>query len=99
MTFEQFHDSLGNNQPPTDVSDLLRALWYAKKGDWEAAHEIAQASNGLQHCWLHAYLHREEGDAGNARYWYNRAGRSFPAASLEQEWKEMVMHQLAGAKA
>ena len=73
---------------------MLQALWHDGKGNWQGAHEIAQAANTPDHCQLHAYLHRKEGDVGNARYWYNRAGRPMPAVSLRQEWEDMVERHL-----
>ena len=66
--------------------ELIRALEEDKKGNWDAAHEIVQQSNSQLACWIHAYLHRKEGDIGNAGYWYTRAGKNFPAMLLEEEW-------------
>jgi hypothetical protein len=65
-------------------------LWYDGKNDWEQAHIIAQDLPTKEGSWVHAYLHRKEGDAWNANYWYNRADRSMPDYSLEKEWEEMV---------
>ena len=76
--------------PPEWLSDLLKALWYEAAGDWEQAHRIVQDFPGREAAWIHAYLHRREGDIGNADYWYARAGRSRPAQSLEEEWATLV---------
>jgi hypothetical protein len=96
MTFESFKNSLDSNHPPTGIGDILLALWHAGKGDWEASHEIAQAANTPSHCLIHAYLHRKEGDNGNAKYWYTRAGQKMPQVSLEQEWENLVRQYLKG---
>jgi hypothetical protein len=69
---------------------MLVALWYDSKGNWEQAHNIVQDINGSMACWIHAYLHRKEGDLGNAGYWYSRAGKNRPAVDLETEWEELV---------
>jgi hypothetical protein len=68
---------------------LLQALDLDKAGEWEKAHEVSQAGQHADAFWLHAYLHRKEGDLGNAAYWYHRAGREVPDMSLEEEWAEM----------
>jgi hypothetical protein len=94
MTFDEFKSSLTDTAPPAKISDFLKALWYDGKGDWEHAHELAQAANTVDHCLIHAYLHRKEGDPGNAGYWYNRAHQSIPTLSLEQEWKKLVQYFL-----
>jgi hypothetical protein len=90
MTYDEFSTSLTSATPPEKLSPYLQALWYDGKNNWDKAHEIAQDINDKDGAWLHAYLHRKEGDTGNAGYWYRRAGKSMPAYSLEQEWKEMV---------
>ena len=90
MTFDDFHNSLSETQPPPSLSSYLKSLWYDGKGDWEKAHTIIQDIEDTTAAWIHAYLHRMEGDVGNADYWYRRAGRKRPAVSLEQEWKDIV---------
>lgn len=91
MTPEAFHASLGDAAPPPGLSPALRALWWAGRGDWPAAHDIVQAHEGEADCDLiHAHLHRQEGDAMNARYWYRRAGRPVPAVPLAEEWAALV---------
>jgi hypothetical protein len=94
MKFEEFKASMSDALPPKGITASLAALWYAGKGDWEQAHAIAQDVPTREGSWVHAYLHRVEGDQWNANYWYNRAGRSIPALSLEQEWAEIVQSLL-----
>ncbi|MEM1058211.1 MAG: hypothetical protein AAGK14_03105 [Verrucomicrobiota bacterium] len=80
----------GGKTPPGHLSAPLQALWTARAGDWEGAHQIAQDAGGHDGDWVHAYLHRVEGDEGNAAYWYARAGESQPDCSLEREWRQLV---------
>jgi hypothetical protein len=91
MTVSEFKSSLDKQQPPP-VAVLLQALWHDARGDWENAHNIAQDITSKEGSWIHAYLHRKEGDQFNAQYWYNRANRTMPAYSLEKEWEEIVKH-------
>jgi hypothetical protein len=90
MTLEQFKLSLTQDQPPTGINGCLTALWWDGKNDWERAHNVAQELETKDGSWVHAYLHRKEGDPGNARSWYNRAGRPMPDYPLENEWEEIV---------
>ncbi len=90
MTIEQFKSTLSQPAPPEDITDILTALWYAGKGDWDQAHTIAQDIPTRDGSWVHAYLHRQEGDQWNANYWYNKAGRTMPALTLEMEWEAIV---------
>jgi hypothetical protein len=71
---------------------VAQALWHDAKGDWERAHNCAQEDHGRDGSWVHAYLHRKEGDLGNANYWYARAGRKMPdrLVSLQTEWTELA---------
>ena len=92
--YEDFHQSLSNQSPPSQLSPLLAALWHDKKGDWHTAHELAQDVNTTDGSWIHAYLHRKEGDNGNASYWYHRAGRTMPTHSLDTEWENIVRELL-----
>ena len=96
MTLDDFKTTLGRTAPP-DVSPLLRALWQDAKGDWDAAHAAAQDVDDENGAWVHAYLHRKEGDEGNAGYWYRRAGRPHSRAPLDEEWDEIVGALLARA--
>ena len=91
MTIEQFKESLAEKSAPKTISVLLQALWYDAKGNWEAAHNVAQSKEGtLAYDQLHAYLHRKEGDKFNANYWYRRCGESMPKVSLDEEWEILV---------
>lgn len=90
MTVEEFKISLSSQQPPEKISPYLRALWYAGKDSWESSHNIAQDIHDKNGSWIHAYLHRVEGDTFNANYWYNKAGRIMPGYSLQKEWEEIV---------
>lgn len=78
-----------------DLPPALQALWYSKKGDWHKAHEIVQNAGDRHSAWVHAYLHRTEGDISNARYWYRRAGRSEFTGDLNQEWQQITQDLLA----
>lgn len=94
MSAEEFNKSLIEETPPSGISPLLAAMWYDGKGDWERAHHIAQDIHTNDGSWIHAYLHRKEGDNGNASYWYHRAGKKFPAISLDEEWMDIVRNLL-----
>lgn len=72
----------------------LRALWYDGNDDWDKSHETIQDVNSSNAAWIHAYLHRKEGDLGNAQYWYSRAGKTMPSTTLTQEWENLVRHFL-----
>ena len=89
MTLEQFKASL-KSVPHPDLSVYLESLWHDGKGDWEKSHTIIQDVEDKNAAWIHAYLHRKEGDTWNADYWYRRAGKTRPAFSLEKEWEELV---------
>jgi hypothetical protein len=80
---------------PPQASPALAALWFDARGDWNRAHELAQADEGGQGDWVHAYLHRKEGDAWNAGYWYRRAGKPVCQAALEDEWLQIAAALLA----
>src|SRR6185437_16274683 len=94
MTFDEYKASLAGELPPKGITSGLAALWYAGKDSWEQAHAIAQDVPTREGSWVHAYLHRVEGDQWNANYWYNRAGKTMPAVSLEQEWEDIVKAML-----
>lgn len=96
LNLQDFLDSLEGSEPPVFIqSPILLGLWYEGKGDWYAAHEIAQSKEGVQEydC-LHAYLHRVEGDEWNAGYWYRRAGTKMPSTGLKEEWEQLVKKYL-----
>jgi hypothetical protein len=90
MTLQQFRNSLSGDQPPRGLSTALAGLWWDAKGDWTRAHQSAQQDEGPAGAWVHAYLHRKEGDASNAEYWYGRAGQTPARISLDAEWAEIV---------
>ena len=94
MTLIEFKKSLTSDKPPENLNAVLCALWYDAKNDWDEAHKIAQSVTATDGSWVHAYLHRKEGDLSNARYWYNRARRSAPSQSvtLDEEWTELASH-------
>ncbi len=90
MNFEDFKHSLGNDEMPQGLSLPIQAMWFAGKNQWEKSHDIAQDLLTSDGSWIHAYLHRLEGDTGNAAYWYRKAGKSFPSQSLTDEWETIV---------
>ncbi len=82
-------DSLRDRpEPPT--SPAQAALWWAARGEWQRAHEAAQSDDGVDAAWVHAYLHRVEGDLENARYWYGRANKPVAAGPLDAEWQAIA---------
>jgi hypothetical protein len=93
-TLSEFKSSLKFDQPGHDLSVQLKSLWYDGKGDWHLAHAQVDQLNDKVSAWVHAYLHRKEGDTWNADYWYNRAGQSRPNVSLDEEWEQLVLHFL-----
>ena len=99
MMTADFKSSLSGAAPAPGISPSLAALWWAAKGNWTRAHEIVQDEEGMDAAWVHAYLHRVEGDLGNAGYWYRRAGQPVATGSLETEWEQMVSALLGRAKA
>ncbi len=90
MTFEDFKKSGSLANPPQNLPPLLRALWFDAKGDWNASHNLAQEIETSDGSWVHAYLHRKEGDDSNASYWYRKAGKKMPDISLGKEWEEIA---------
>ncbi len=89
MTLKEFVAS-----DEASFSGALLALWFDAHGDWEKAHEAAQDVAGPDGAWVHAYLHRKEGDLGNAGYWYRRAGRAAASGDLKMEWEAIVLEML-----
>lgn len=90
ITVEQLEASLDDSAPPAGLSPCVQALWFEAKGDWHRAHELAQAGDDAESAWVHAYLHRVEGDLGNAAYWYRRAGRPQTDRALREEWRAIA---------
>lgn len=91
IDFEDFLKLKDEGMVPEDIPVLLQALLIDAAGDWDSAHRIAQNDVSRDGSWVHAYLHRKEGDAGNAAYWYGSAGRPIPDMSLEEEWEYIAM--------
>ena len=89
MTLEQFRATLSSDSSPT-VAPALQALWYDARGDWDTAHEMANGVEDRTGAWVHAYLHRKEGDTSNAGYWYRRASRTLFTGSLDDEWTHIA---------
>jgi hypothetical protein len=85
-----FKESLKHDTPPSGITLALEALWHDGKGDWDRAHDLINDLEDKQSAHVHAYLHRKEGDLWNADYWYRRAGKQRPSASLEEEWEDLV---------
>lgn len=90
MTLFDFRQSLTNAEPPAALAPELRALWHDARGDWHAAHEAVQDVATPAAAWVHAYLHRKEGDRANARYWYQRATQPVYSGSLDDEWTHIA---------
>lgn len=95
MTAESLRASTAAEAPPPGLDAALAALWWQARGEWARAHEAAQADEGRDAAWVHALLHREEGDLSNADYWYRRAGRQRPAGPLAEEWHAIATALLA----
>jgi hypothetical protein len=95
MTLEEFRDSLSHAEPPVGLDLALTGMWWDAKGDWGRAHESAQEDEGPAGSWVHAYLHRKEGDTSNAGYWYRRADKDPSRLALQEEWLEIVKSLLA----
>ncbi|WP_092193250.1 hypothetical protein [Bradyrhizobium sp. cf659] len=85
-----FIASLDGAAPAPDLNAPLAGLWWAAKGDWDRAHKIVQDESSREAAWVHAYLHRVEGDLGNAGYWYRQAGQPTAKDSLEAEWQRIA---------
>ena len=90
MTLEQLRASLSQPQPPAALPPLLAALWWDAKRDWNQAHEIAQTEESTDAAWVHAYLHRKEGDIANSGYWYSRAHQPRCTLPLDEEWTHIA---------
>lgn len=97
VTLESFEESLTGTTPPAGLAPAVRALWHERRGDWDQAHAIAQDDAGRDGAWVHAYLHRREGDRSNAAYWYRQAGRPVAHGNLDEEWQAIVRTLLSGS--
>jgi hypothetical protein len=90
MTFAEFEQSLKTKAPPDGLTPALAALWWAQKDEWDQAHAIAMNEDSREAAWVHAYLHRVEGDAGNAAYWYGQAKQPVAGGVLAAEWQAIA---------
>jgi hypothetical protein len=90
MTLVEFKESMKRSRPPPGLAPALTALWWAGKDDWDKAHRIVMDESGKDCAWVHAYLHRREGDLDNARYWYRRAQRAEASGPLPDEWSAIA---------
>jgi hypothetical protein len=90
MTFAEFEQSLKTKSPPRGLAPAVVALWWAKKGDWDQAHTIVMNEDSRDAAWVHAHLHRVEGDAGNAAYWYRQAKKPAASGALDAEWQAIA---------
>lgn len=91
MTADDVLAAIEAGQPcPKDLSLPLQALWTVQAGHWEDAHTLCQQAGNREGDWVHAYLHRVEGDVSNAQYWYSRAGEKMPDCTLPEEWRQLV---------
>jgi hypothetical protein len=97
MTLDDFLQSLEAVGPPLELSPALAGLWWEAKGDWTRAHESAQQEKDVSGAWVHAYLHRKEGDQDNAAYWYRRAGKPVCREPLDAEWRSIAEELLRNA--
>lgn len=97
VTPASFRKTLTADDPPEFLSDVLRALWYGARGDWDRAHEIVQSEKDVNAAWVHAWLHRIEGDPDNARYWYGQAKRPERTGTTDDELDELLAELLTTA--
>jgi hypothetical protein len=97
MDFDGYERSLAETEAPHGLSLALQALWWERKGDWPRAHKYAQRQEDAEGAWVHAYLHRVEGDMNNAGGWYRRAGKPVSTAPLAEEWADIARVLLGSA--
>src|SRR6266852_3657974 len=90
MDLADFKRSLKSHTPPRSLAPSLKALWWAKRGDWDKAHRIVMDETGRDAAWVHAHLHRVEGDRGNAEYWYRQATKPAATGALDKEWEAIA---------
>jgi hypothetical protein len=98
MTLAEFKRSASMVKPPPDLAPALAALWWEAKGDWDRAHGLVMDEGGRDCAWVHAHLHRVEGDLANAGYWYAQAGKSPPSGPLPAEWDGIASALLAAPR-
>jgi hypothetical protein len=97
MRLTEFKSTLAKTAPPSGCAPVLTALWWAGKDEWTKAHTLVMKLEGQEAAWVHAHLHRVEGDLDNARYWYREAKQPFPSTSLAQEWTAIATALLRDA--
>lgn len=90
MNLRDFRSTVSSGKMPDGLSEPLKAMWHDAAGNWDRAHDIAQEMHSAEGSWIHAYLHRKEGDLGNAAYWYRRANQPVCYVSLEEEWDQIT---------
>ena len=98
MTPAEFTASISKPSPPRDMAPALQALWWAAKSDWDKAHGIVMKEDSREAAWVHAYLHRVEGDLPNAGYWYRTASKPVASGAINHEWSEIVVELLRAPK-
>jgi hypothetical protein len=98
VTITEFEASLANGEPPPRLPPLLVALWHERRGNWNRAHDITQDIDDGDAAWVHAYLHRREGDLPNASYWYRQASRPVERGPLEDEWRTIAAALLRSSR-
>ena len=98
MDLSGFKKSTAHASPPAGLSQAVEALWWDAKGDWDKAHGCAQEQDDEAGAWVHAYLHRKEGDSDNAGYWYRRAKQKPATTSLEEEWNAIARSLLSAVR-
>jgi hypothetical protein len=96
MDLTALQTSSSAEAPPKELDQALQALWWDRKGNWDGAHSCVQAAEDPRAAWVHAYLHRKEGDLPNASYWYRKAGRPVASGSLDEEWASIAEALLEG---
>lgn len=99
MTPAEFRNSASAAHPPAGLGGPLEGLWWAAKGDWDRAHRTVQDDESADAAWVHAYLHRVEGDLPNAGYWYRTAGKPVADGGLDREWAAIVTELLCAGRA
>jgi hypothetical protein len=99
VNIAEFRASLSGAAPPPNLDAPLASLWWAAKGGWDQAHRIVQDEASAEAAWVHAYLHRVEGDLGNAGYWYRQASKPIAGGSLQTEWEQIASTLLGSARA
>jgi hypothetical protein len=98
MKLDELKRTLSSAAPPDNIAGPLAGLWWAAKGDWDTSHKIVQDDESREAAWVHAYLHRVEGDLPNASYWYRTAGQPVASGALDAEWSAIATALLDAAR-